>query len=126
MTAPQALTPAPTVIVCGGRYFDDRERVFAVLDRIAPGHVIEGGATGADRFAYEWATVRGVRHTKVNPDWNTYGYAAGPIRNQKMLDDYHPALVVAFPGGRGTADMVQRAIKRGVRVRRAPEPEGGE
>jgi hypothetical protein len=49
-------------------------------------------------------------------DWNTHGRAAGPIRNQRMLDEVKPELVVAFPGGRGTADMVRRAREAGVNV----------
>jgi hypothetical protein len=42
-------------------------------------------------------------------DWKGLGRKAGPIRHQQMLDESQPALVVAFPGGRGTADMVCRA-----------------
>lgn len=49
-------------------------------------------------------------------DWSKYGKAAGPMRNQKMLDEYKPDLVVALPGGRGTADMVSRARVAGVEV----------
>jgi len=44
-------------------------------------------------------------------DWETYGRAAGPIRNQKMLDSEQINLCVAFPGGAGTADMVARCKK---------------
>jgi hypothetical protein len=33
-----------------------------------------------------------------------------------MLDDGKPELVVAFPGGRGTADMMRRAREAGVEV----------
>lgn len=47
-----------------------------------------------------------------------YGKSAGPIRNQTMLDDGKPDLVLAFPGGRGTADMVAKAEKHGIPVRR--------
>lgn len=44
------------------------------------------------------------------------GKAAGPIRNQHMIDTAKPDLVVSFPGGAGTADMVRRAKAAGVRV----------
>lgn len=53
----------------------------------------------------------------VFPRSATNGKAAGPIRNQRMLDEGKPDLVVAFPGGRGTADMVRRAKAAGVPVR---------
>ena len=38
------------------------------------------------------------------------------MRNARMLAEGKPDLVVAFPGGRGTADMVAQARKAGVRV----------
>lgn len=44
--------------------------------------------------------------------------AAGPIRNQHMLDIGKPDVVLAFPGGRGTEDMIRRAEKAGVPVKR--------
>ena len=54
-------------------------------------------------------------------DWIRHGRAAGPIRNEQMLREGCPDLVVAFhddPGlGRGTADMVRRALAAGVPVR---------
>jgi UDP-N-acetylmuramoylalanine-D-glutamate ligase len=49
-------------------------------------------------------------------DWDTHGKAAGPIRNKRMLDEGKPDLVVAFPGGRGTANMISQARKAGVEV----------
>ena len=42
-------------------------------------------------------------------DWKKYGKSAGPLRNQRMIDEGKPDLVVAFPGGVGTADMISRA-----------------
>jgi hypothetical protein len=47
-------------------------------------------------------------------DWEKLGRSAGPIRNQAMLDEGRPDLVVAFPGHHGTADMVRRARAAGV------------
>lgn len=49
-------------------------------------------------------------------DWNAHGRSAGPIRNAKMLAEGKPDLVVAFPGGKGTAHMVGIARKAGVPV----------
>ncbi len=50
-------------------------------------------------------------------DWHEHGRAAGPIRNARMIAEGRPDLVIAFPGGRGTADMVSRARKAGIEVR---------
>lgn len=96
------------VIVCGGRDYADRERLFAVLDNMHRRHriseVIEGGATGADAMAGEWATERGINLTVMPADWKGQGKRAGPLRNRRMLD-LHPDMVIAFKGGRGTAHM---------------------
>src|SRR5216684_4086692 len=71
-----------------------------------------GGATGADQFAMEWAATKPeIKRYVCHADWETHGRAAGPIRNEKMLT-WKPDLVVAFPGGVGTADMVRRAEVR--------------
>jgi len=87
--------------------------------------LIHGGARGADRAADEWAVVSWVVVEEYKADWKNDGRAAGPIRNQRMLDLGKPDLVIAFPGGRGTADMVKRARKAGVEVmeiRYLPKP----
>lgn len=106
------------VLVCGGRDYRDEVRVFKELDQIKPSDLIEGGASGADTLAYRWAKRNldaDHRHT-YDADWDRHGKAAGAIRNQRMLDEGKPDLVLAFPGGRGTADMVRRAKRAGVKV----------
>lgn len=107
------------VLVCGGRDFANRELVNAILDGAANGAglscVIQGGANGADKLAREWAWSREVACETFEADWSR-GKAGGPIRNQRMLDDGKPELVIAFPGGAGTADMVSRANRAGIPV----------
>ncbi|MEM9892795.1 MAG: DUF2493 domain-containing protein [Actinomycetota bacterium] len=109
------------VLVCGGRDYDDRGRLWLVLDGLAdeyPGQwaVVAGGAPGADRLAVTWAHECGRVSVEFRADWAQHGRAAGPIRNQAMAD-YGADLVVAFPGGRGTRDMTRRARRAGVPVR---------
>lgn len=114
------------VLVCGGRDFNDRSAMARALRRFKPTiptdddlaeHIIiVGGAPGADTLAAEYAEVFGIRLRIYPADWKTHGRAAGPIRNQTMLDKGKPDLVIAFPGGRGTADMVRRARAAGVPV----------
>lgn len=108
------------VIVCGGRAYANRKRLFEVLDAIHQtlgiSEVIQGGATGADALAKEWALDRGVAMTECKANWKKHGLAAGPIRNQSMLDRCMPTWVVAFPGGTGTADMIHRSTVAGVAV----------
>ncbi len=108
------------IIVCGGRDYLDARRVNDVLDalRLEIGEftVIEGGATGADHCAQLWALARKVPLKTVHADWNAHGRAAGPIRNKQMLE-LGAQLVIAFPGGRGTANMMKQARAAGVAVR---------
>lgn len=108
------------VLVCGGRDYDDESRLRRILSSLhAQAEItllIEGGARGADRLASFWACDHDVPTDRYEADWNAHPKAAGPIRNQLMLDEGEPDLVVAFPGGRGTADMVRRAKKAGVTV----------
>lgn len=103
-----------TVLVCGGRDFADRDGVFRTLDTINAAAnqitlLVHGGAPGADTLAGEWAKDRGIPCRVYPADWKSHGKAAGPKRNQQMLDEAQPQMVLAFPGGRGTADMVRRA-----------------
>lgn len=120
------------VLVCGGRTwgwarhdapFDEqaraqkqRRQTFDVLDRIDQTSgidvVIHGDARGADRTAQLWAERNRVPVEVYPADWKKHGRSAGPRRNTQMLDEGKPDLVVAFPGGAGTADMVGKAIDR--------------
>ena len=108
------------VLVCGGRDFMDRSWLFRELDALRSSRgvtaIISGCAPGADTLGIEWAEARGIEVARFAADWNTHGRAAGPIRNQQMLDEGKPELVVSFPGGRGTADMVRRARTAGIEV----------
>lgn len=111
------------VLVCGGRDYADRAKLNEVLDEIGSTvkwdiFIIEGEASGADTLAREWAKSRGMGLGRYPADWNKHGKAAGPIRNKQMLDEGEPDLVVAFPGGRGTANMIEQAERAGVPVRK--------
>jgi hypothetical protein len=104
------------VLVCGGRTFHKRDIVFSEMDKHSADWgpfkiLIQGGAGGADRLAKAWADERGIECLTFPADWKGMGLAAGPIRNQQMIDEGKPDLVIAFPGGAGTHDMMARATK---------------
>lgn len=110
-----------TVLACGGRDYGDGEKVSQVLDALNAGprpigRLVHGAARGADNLAALWAMTRHVPAVPYQADWEKYGKAAGPLRNQRMLDNEQVDLVVAFPGGKGTRDMVQRARRKGIEV----------
>ena len=107
------------VLVCGGRSYNDKRRVFEELDTIdATSRInllIEGGASGADSLARDWAQARRRPVLTCYADWVSLGPKAGPIRNKEMLE-WNPDYVVAFPGGIGTANMVKLAKEAGINV----------
>jgi hypothetical protein len=107
------------VLVCGGRYFDDRAMLFRILDSLHDqtpfSVVIHGMAKGADRLSDHWALYNHVPAYRFHALWSK-GNAAGPIRNQRMLDKGRPDFVVAFPGGNGTNDMIRKALDAGLTV----------
>jgi hypothetical protein len=107
------------VIVTGGRDYTNRESVVNTLSQLDITELAHGGASGADALAAEWARSTGLKVCLYPADWITHGRAAGPIRNQWMLDDFAPDAVVAFPGKRGTAHMISIAKSAGILVIRA-------
>ena len=123
------------VLVCGGRDFTDKDLLFRTLDKLCPTTmgeeanqtwlappidlvIISGGARGADTLAIDWAVVNWCRFSEYKVDVELDGPwpAAGCRRNQRMLESSKPELVLAFPGGRGTADMVRRSRAAGIPV----------
>lgn len=108
------------LLVCGGRDFSDQTLAESLLDEIHRNtpvtELIHGAARGADTLAALWARSRGVPERPFPADWAAHGRAAGCLRNEQMLLEGRPELVLALPGGRGTADMVSRARRAGLRV----------
>lgn len=114
------------VLVCGGRDYTDAQLIHDQLsnyhDLLGFSHVIHGGATGADSIAGEWAIQHGVQPVACKALWDYYRKQgkykiAGFVRNKAMLG-LGPELVLAFPGGPGTASMIDLASKAGIRVER--------
>lgn len=110
----------PRIVVTGGRSYSDGETVRTTLDRIGPSFIAQGGASGADYLARWWAWGHNVPCRTFKAQWRALGKRAGPLRNQAMLDEVRPDVVVAFPGERGTADCCRRAEAGGYEVRRIP------
>ena len=109
------------ILVTGGRDYMRGDWVNGALDMHAEDHVIDAiiqgdCPTGADMLARRWAIANNHHLERYPADWRAHGKAAGPIRNQQMIDEGRPTMVFAFPGGRGTADMVRRAKAAGIPV----------
>ncbi len=105
------------ILICGDRNWHDGGSIREIIARFQPSVVIEGEAKGADTLARLSAESMGIMVEKYPADWNTYGKAAGPIRNSQMLREGKPDVIVGFhyniDESRGTRDMLTRAKKAG-------------
>lgn len=107
-------------LVCGGRDFDDIGFLIEFMDvqHALRGftHILHGNARGADTIADSWAMSRGIQPVRCPALWGYYGSkSAGPIRNGAMAL-LRPHIVIAFPGGSGTASMLRIAKERGIEI----------
>jgi len=127
-----------TILVTGGRRYFEETRVFQILDaaveRLGMTLLIHGdNPDGADNIAKQWAIDRGFPKRDFPAKWDDltqpgadirhhpktgkpYDRRAGSRRNQHMLEQGRPDVVIAFPGNVGTRDMIRRARSAGVRV----------
>lgn len=108
------------LLVCGDRNWVDDESIKEAIVRLNPSVVIHGNARGADSLAGEAANSLGITVEVYPAQWETYGRAAGPIRNRQMLVDGKPDKVLAFHDdiekSKGTKNMVKQAEKAGIDV----------
>lgn len=92
-------------------------RVVCERVRVPYGVLRHGGARGFDVWAAGAAAGLGLAVSVFPADWGVHGKAAGPIRNRDMLvGPPGVRLLIAAPGGRGTANCIDQATKLGIEV----------
>ena len=109
------------LLVCGGRDYKDRHRIYRSLDKVLKAQngdltIIAGGANGVDTIAEEWAVENNLETDIYPADWDNLGKKAGYVRNAQMLEEGKPDYVLAFPGGPGTKMMKNLARKKKIGV----------
>lgn len=111
------------ILICGGRDYDDSNTVNETLRKVLANYepekvvIVTGGAIGADTLAMQWAIKNEIKYLTVPPRWSVNGRAAAFLRNEEMASILpQGTLVVAFPGGKGTAHMISMANTRGFEV----------
>jgi hypothetical protein len=130
---PLSLHPEPSslVIVAGGGRDLAWPLPLIARELLAHAHgrpvhlVLHGGARGADQAIALAADQLGWPAAALPADWRRFGRGAGPIRNRQLLElairqaqshttphSLAGVLVVAFPGGSGTASLLQLARQR--------------
>ena len=117
------------ILVTGGRFFADERFLIEALDYLHARRRItvvihgacmrldkHGREIGADYFAGRWCRRNYLFELPFPADWDRLGDAAGPIRNDRMLEEGRPEGAVAFPGALGTKDMVKKCWFASVKV----------
>ena len=117
------------ILVTGSRGFTAR----ALLEKTLMGilarantldvEIWHGGCpSGADQMAHDFCLAHRIPEKVFPADWNGYGKAAGPMRNEKMAKA-GPDLCAAFPAGLtpGTRHMIECAIEYGIRTLITPQ-----
>lgn len=106
------------ILVAGGRDFDDYDRVKADLDKHNPDVIVSGMANGADKLGVRYANEYGVQLREFPAQWEKYGKSAGYKRNQQMLDEGKPNLVLVYWDGisKGAKHMLDMSQRAGVKV----------
>ncbi len=117
----------------------DNTKILGALRRQQPSRIIHGAARGVDALVARWAHDSNIPAQSFpaawydhHPDWcrckpkagniPRVCKAAGARRNQQMLDEAPPDLLLAFPAPKssGTWDMIRRVIKAGIEVHIVP------
>jgi len=110
------------IAITGSREWKDVQEIEKVLTNVSKDKskkytLIAGGAKGADTIAENIARKLKWDVIIHLPDWKQHGHAAGPIRNQLIIDEI-PDILLAFPmpSSRGTYDTIQKANKSNIKV----------
>lgn len=108
------------LVVTGGRDYANCALVARVLAVLRPTRLAHGAARGADTLAAEFAATLGTEVVAYPAQWQYpdggLDRGAGFKRNATMLRTEQPDLVLAFPGGKGTAHCVATARSLGIPV----------
>lgn len=101
------------LLIAGSRDWQDETQIRQALEHAHPTVLIHGAARGADSIAARLAYAMGIEALAFPADWGRYGRAAGPLRNQRMLDEGRPEWAILFADhiatSYGTRDMFRRA-----------------
>lgn len=79
-------------------------------------HIVSGGALGVDTLAQALAKELCIPITIYYADWEAHGKAAGPIRNQLIVNEAVAMIAIRSRFSRGTTDAIKKAKAKGISV----------
>ena len=109
------------VLFCGDRDWTDALMIEVAVVKLPSNTVIiHGACRGADRIAGREGERHGFEVIPFPAEWDKYHKAAGPIRNEQMINEGLPDIVYAFHDhldqSTGTRDMIDKAESAGIPV----------
>lgn len=115
------MTELTRVIIAGGRDYTDYFQMKAFVDRVLDEYdsnivILCGDARGTDRLGERYARAKGFSVKHYPADWETYGKAAGPIRNRQMAENADVLIAFWDMESRGTASMIEEARRHGLQI----------
>jgi hypothetical protein len=109
------------VLAAGSRYYQDFQKILAIISSLDIDLLIAGGCRGADTLAVRAASQCGIRYIEYPAGWRRFGRSAGPRRNQILLDMKKPDLLLVFhedlARSKGSRDMLSRVVRAGIPYR---------
>lgn len=111
------------LIIAGSRHYPPHQAdqlVAKAMQHIpTPERVISGTANGIDQAGERWAEANGVPVERMPADWSAHGRAAGPLRNRGMAAKADALLLIWDGRSRGSANMLQEARAKKLRIWKA-------
>ena len=113
------------LLIAGSRNYTDRDTFNRVTEEYIDSEdaftvIVAGGAAGADELAKDYALEHGLQYIEFPADWEKYGRAAGPKRNDEMVkfikEKNGRALYFWDGESKGTKQCIESARKNGIDV----------
>ena len=113
------------LLIAGSRNYTDRDTFNRVTEEYLDSEdaftvIVAGGAAGADELAKDYALEHGLQYIEFPADWEKYGRAAGPKRNDEMVkfikEKNGRALYFWDGESKGTKQCIESARKNGIDV----------
>jgi hypothetical protein len=115
------LPPGTRIAFTGGKQYQDVTVIWDTLDKVRAKHpdmiLLHGGGEGGELIAAKWAENRKVAQVVFRPEWKRHSKAA-PFRRNDTILEAQPIGVVHFPGGGISDNLADKAMAKGIPVRR--------
>lgn len=116
------------VIIAGSRHYPPELATQLVQQAIKNSgytitHLINGTAKGIDQAAARWAKQNNIPTINYPPNWKEHGKAAGPIRNQQMVNNADALILIWDGQSKGSKNILQQAQNKRLKIHQETHPQ---